>query len=291
MYLQVNDAEPPADEHELALDLVGEIPVPGGAHVKTLLDTAGQWLLLDERGRLLRVDLPQTGHITKDSVAFTTLVSFHAAGVTQLLPDAAGRCAVSASLDGSVWAHNLDANTRASSRRFPAGVTCMVEAPASASHQVGKSRAYLLGHADGTLRRVVRCADGWRMTHALKPHKHSVAAICIAPSGDELATVSDDGTVFFFELDAAALTPRALVTLAKEPAAALWLQGGLVVGCTDGALLRVTPPGQHSHEAAGTYACDAQVEEWAFQPPAGLLQPQSTPQESDPAEDQGVMRP
>ena len=240
----------------------------GGARVKTLLDCASHWLLLDEGGRLLRAALPASGAIAPDSVAFDTLCNFHGAGATALLPDRAGHVALSSSLDGTLWAHDLAANRPLATRRFATGIRCMVECPGVAT---GAPTEVLLGHLGGFVRRAVRCADGWKLTHASRPHVADVVALCCSPDGQHAASVAADGTAFFFRDAGGALEPLAVAQLTTAPVAALWLAEGLVVGYRDGRLLCVEPPQQHDHAAQATYVYEAVVREWRISLPADLL--------------------
>jgi hypothetical protein len=276
---QVADAEPAADETELELDPVAEIPVPGGARLKTLVDAGSHWLLLDEGGRLLRAAVPSLDKpLTSSTVTFDTLVSFHAAGVSGVAADASGRYVVSGARDGAIWAHGLDANACASVRRFGGdGVTCIVDAAtlgvasgAASSEAANAGGTYLLGHESGALRRVARCRDGYALTAACKPHGASIVAMCASPARDALATASSDGTLFFFALEGSAIVPRAYVALPEPPVAALWLDGGVAVAGEDGALLQVTPPLDHAHEEAGTYKAEAVIKEHAVKLPEAL---------------------
>lgn len=271
--LQLAEAEAADDEHEVAVEPVAELAVGGGAHVRTLLDCASKWFLLDQGGRLLRATLPTSGTVMSSNVAFETLCTFHGAGVTALLPDRAAHVALSSSLDGALWAHDLEGNRPLATRRFATGITCMVECRGVAT---GAPAEVLLGHAGGFLRRAVRCADGWKLTHASRPHIADVVAICGSPDGQQVVSVAADGTAFFFHNAGGGLAPHAVVQLAAAPVAALWLADAVMVGYRDGRLLRVAPPQQHDHGAQATYIYEATLREGRVAVPDELLPSDST---------------
>lgn len=89
----------------------------------------------------------------------------------------------------------------------------------SSSSNPSAGRLFLLGFADGTARCVARCADGWHLVSALKPHCVSIVALVVAPDGLAAASVALDGSVLFVGVGASGeLQPRAA--------------GKLLAGCT-----------------------------------------------------------
>jgi WD40 repeat protein len=264
--LQVNDDEPAEDDNELELDMVAEIFVPGGARIKSLLDSKDHWLLMDEGGRILKATLPQSGSISQESVTFTTLLNFHGKGVSKLLSDRYGHYTISCGRDKSIWVHSPTSQACTAVRHFASGVTCMIEVPGTPA----SGETYLLGHEGGFVRRIIRCADGWKLTHAFRPHRSCVTCICASPDASGIATTAEDGTLFFFSLQGAALTPTAYTSLSQCPVSIVWLDQGIVVGCQDGTVLQVTLPTEHDHVSTGTYEYTADIANHTFQLPKGL---------------------
>lgn len=290
LLLQLAEVEPLDDEHELEIEMAAELPVPDKARIKTLVDAQNHWLLLDESGRLLRVALPATGPITPGRISFDTLLTFHGGGITALLPAAASHDAVSSSLDGSIWAQSLDGTATNLVQRFPTGVICMVPCKSSKPH----TPAYLLGHAQGFFRRAVRCSDGWRVTHASRPHTADVIAVCTSPQAKDLVTVAADGALFFFRIQDSVITPHAFTSVARPLVAALWLADEVLVGSPDGTLLRVAPPVEHDQVAQGTYKYEPKIQQQdlhlsAVQKPIEVSGDASSMEIPEPAKCAGVL--
>lgn len=242
--------------------------LPGSPHVKALVPAGGLWLVQDEHGRLIKTSLPASAAAAEDAAPdCTTLATFHSAGVSQLVPDPAGHYTVSCALDGTAWVHDTHANVGVCSQQLGSSITCMM--PAANTAPSAKCCAYFTGHGDGTLRRIVRCADAWKIVQVCKPHDSSIVAVCLAPAGAHMATIASDGTAFFFAIQQHALRPIARAQLGGVPVHALWLGQEVLVACQDGPLLRVTPPLQHAHDAAGTYTCTVAVHHQPVLVPAG----------------------
>ena len=267
--LQVAGAESDSDDNSVELDPIFEVAVSSSPEIKALVPVGQTWMLQDERGRLLRVDLPASAALAESGPPeSSTLIAHHAAGVSQLLADPAGHYTVSAALDGTAWVHDLSGNVGICTQSFGSGITCLV--PAADGEPSARCFAYFTGHQDGTLRRIVRCADGWKLTHACKPHHGSIVAVCLAPTGKHMATVASDGSVFFLAIDGSALQPIAQADLGIAPVGAQWIGAEVVVACQEPVLLRVTAPLAHAHHAAGTYTCAVAVKQLAVELPLEL---------------------
>jgi hypothetical protein len=133
-------------------------------------------------------------------------------------------------------------------RSFQAPTTCLTKLPPSVD---GLQRQLLVGTADGVVRLVALCADGWKLLAAWKPHAAAVCHASVSPSGHCMVSIAEDATCFFFRPAAAAdpggppqWVPAASGRLPATPSCCCWCGQGqeVLVGTTGGEVLAVTPP-------------------------------------------------
>lgn len=186
------------------------------------------------------------------------LADFHAGGIVtvQAVPD--DHLALTAGADGSVRCYNytlLDVqSTMKFSRRFNSPVTATAYMPKPRDETL---RYMLLGFQDGVVRIVLRCSDGFKLLAALKPHRAPVAVLAV--DGKHLATIGEDGAVFFFNLSMTIkgtnVTPIAYTHITGHPSCAAWDSRGknLVIGCLSGEIYEITAPETDTVDVSKTF--------------------------------------
>ena len=261
--MQINDAEP-EDGFEVEMDLITEVKVPGNVRVKQLVAGGKHWVVVDEAGSLVHVDVAE---ISPARMTFKRLLQFHAGGITAMLTDRTSHTAVSGDVAGSIWAYDLQSQACVTSRKFPTAITCITGASIMVDT---KESCYYVGFQGGFLRQLLRCADGWHLTKCYRRHQETLIAMALSPDGGRLVTCGQDGSLFFFLADDNCLEPQAFTVLSRSPAAMVWTTTGVVIGCHDGMLLCVQPPDQHDHNAAATFQFDATVAHEAFRLPKSM---------------------
>jgi WD40 repeat protein len=283
--MQINEAEP-EDGYEVEIEMLTEVPVPGGARIKSIVDAGKFWILLDEAGSLIHVTVPE---ISVDCMEFKILWSFHSGGISKAVLDSGSHSCVTVDKSGSIWSYDLRSRKALAKRQFPQGITCMLRAPVTMDPN---QRVFLLGHDHGFVRQVVRCSDGWRLAACFRAHKSAVLALCSSPSGGEVVSCGSDCTLFFFTINNGKLQPLAFTLLPHSPTAVVWTSQGVIVGCDNGTLLCVAPPKSHDHMAATTYEFKADISQHSFILPKSLWPPppKKAPQddEKDTTDDQGM---
>lgn len=114
-------------------------------------------------------------------------------------------------------------------------------------------RCVVLGFADGCVRLVARCSNGWAVLAAARPHKVAVVCMAVSSDGSRLAAVAADGVVFFLQLQLHAakeqeqqqLVPLLACQLGENsPSCCCWDADGskLLVGCSSGVAIEVSVP-------------------------------------------------
>lgn len=261
--MQINDLEP-EEGFDVEIDLIAEIKVPGNVRVKQIIDSGDHWVIVDEAGSIVHVEVPD---ISPARMKFTRLLHFHSGGITAMLTDRTSHNAVSGDAAGSIWAYDLQSHACLASRTFPTAITCIT---AASTVMDTKESVYYVGHEGGFLRQLLRCTDGWHLTKCYRPHQQALIAMSLSPDGSSLVTCGQDGSLFFFSAEDNCLEPHAFTTLSREPVALVWIAAGVVVGCQDGMLLCVQPPDSHDHVAAATFQYEPTVAEHAFTLPKAM---------------------
>jgi WD40 repeat protein len=255
---------------------VGEASLGSSARIRSILKLKDEastgeeggreitWLVADGAGSLWRVGTrvskaAEGGGLTVSVLDTEAVLLGHAGPVTgaALSPIEAESLAATVGADGSVrcWDVSTASLVLSSRFRYAEGTsslraTCLAWAPLGADP---RGRTLAAAFSDGTLRVLYRGGDEWKRLLVLKPHTGAVAAIAYAPDGCTLATVSADGTVFFF-----ALRPRtgaAEIELASAPEE---LRSSLALQHTPVGFVSLTPLGADSTSGqlvAGTALC------------------------------------
>jgi cilia- and flagella-associated protein 44 len=274
-----------------------EVALPPGTRVRGLLwlDRT-TWLVADGAGGLLRVSAPPN-LLDAGAYGCSRLFSCHAGGVLGLATLPGCHVAVAAAADGSVRALDYTTGAELQARTFGAAATCLAALPTEGAC----GGCFAVGFADGIVRRLQRCSDGWLLLGVDRPHRAPIVAVALAGDRGLVATVAADGTAFFFAADGArSWRPLGSCRLpGGAPTCADWApghSGGLLVGLASGAVVEVQSPsggedttrwgglhvdgssremGTHVHRLA---ACDRAQTRHARQSSCGLGGPGPTPQ-------------
>ncbi|KAF8073262.1 ABCG35 [Scenedesmus sp. PABB004] len=248
------DAEP-ADGTNNVCDVrpAAEVALPGGGAVCGALWARRAWLVASG-GSLFRVALP-LNLLDSRAYAPTKLLDLHghAGGVLGLFACPDRHVVVTASGSGAIQAIAYQSNEVLQQRQFSSAATAVAVLPAAAD---AAQRTAVLGFADGTVRVVRRCADGWRLLAVARPHKAAVVSVAVSPDGSRLAAVASDGRAFFFGVASStgALAPQLACALpGSGPACSCWSPDGarLLVGFSSGVAVEAAPPlaGSHKQQA------------------------------------------
>ena len=263
----------------LAVELspVAEVPLAGAnAQVRSLLPLDdGRWLVMDGAGALVIIDAAGliasalSGATAAGIPAPTTrrLLECHGAGgVCGIVGVPGCSVAVTAGADGSVRAVDYGSGETLQARSFAAPATCLAQLPSSSA----AACRVAVGFEDGTLRLLQRRQEGWQLLSAQRPHTAAITALALSADGCAAASVSADGTAFFFDAGGQrqqetglAWRPlgfcdlrqccsgsgsgggsAALAAAVAAPSCAAWAPGDerLLVGCAGGAVVEVVAP-------------------------------------------------
>ena len=134
-------------------------------------------------------------HLGTETGAAKKVVDYHAGGIVGCVPSPVSHHVVTAGEDGSVRLYDYTQKKQLYSRRFGVNTACTCVAPVPLALDAS-GRSTLVGFADGIVRVVRRCRDGFRLAASCKPHRSSVTCMGVSPDAKLLATGSDDQTVF-----------------------------------------------------------------------------------------------
>eukprot|EP00899_Mesostigma_viride_P010867 jgi/Mesvir1/19782/Mv13079-RA.2 len=207
-----------------------------GVRIKQLLRLQDHWIVQDEAGALLRVNLP--------SFETQVLLECHAGSINAVAASPLNHFAASCSSDGSVRLTAYRERKTLFNRRFPCGApggaTCLLWLPRMFDPF---ARTVAAGFADGVLRVMLRCMDQWKLVHVVKPHKAAITCISMSPDSMILASGSQDRTIFFLDTKKS-FGPIGFVKLPSEATCMEWSRNSqwLLVGCAGGDILRLSRP-------------------------------------------------
>lgn len=129
--------------------------------------------------------------------------------------------------------------------RSNAGATAIVWASRSVDPE---GRTLCCGYSDGVVRVLLRCKDGLKLKHALKPHRVRINTLLYSPDARVLATGAEDGSIFFISV-AKGYAPIGFVTGGSAVVAMCWAEQSahiteplLMVGYRDGRIREITCP-------------------------------------------------
>ncbi|GBG93046.1 hypothetical protein CBR_g58401 [Chara braunii] len=227
------DAADTIDEKStVEIEPVEEICIGAGVRIKSLLREPDHWLIQDEGGSLLRVQLPTYRPIK--------LLDFHMGSISAIDCSPISHHAVTGGSDGTIRLFDYRRKTHLHSRRFNAAVTTLSWLP---KHVESSGRTVISGFADGVVRVLSCSATSWDLRHVLKPHKAAVNAIAVTHDGQVVASASADATVFFFD-QVTTFGPIGFVELTAVPSCMSWSEDGsrLLFGCVDGSVFEMSRP-------------------------------------------------
>jgi WD40 repeat protein len=224
-----------------------EVQLPPGSRVRCMLAlNRHTWLVVDDAsGGLLRVEVPPK---PVDAAAYTCshLLTCPAGGIAGLATLANCHVAVTAGGDGSVRALDYLSGEALQVARFGTAASCLALLPTAR-----ECCCVAVGFADGAVRRLQRCSDGWALLSATRPHRSRIVALPLTSDSRRAASVAADGTVFFFGVCGltAEWEPLGFCRLLSPgdsgtPTCAAWSPDGacLMVGCSSGVVFEVTAP-------------------------------------------------
>ena len=286
------DAADSTDEMDhFELEPLAEADLSGalgrGVHVRAVARspaelTGGEreWLVQDANGALVRVTWPEGGPPRKApegeeqppivAPEVKSLARFHAGALAALAASPASHHCATVGVDGALRLYDYRAQRVLYSRQFAGegGASTLLWLPAGAD---ASARTVVSGFADGVVRTAVRCADGWKLACAVKPHTKAVRALALSPDCATLATAGADGTIFFLKLSGkpAVLTPLGFMSTPSAPTALAWSADSarLLVGCAQGDILEVPAPQAESVDAEHTYELSLPAEFFDFKRP------------------------
>jgi hypothetical protein len=92
--------------------------------------------------------------------------------------------------------------------KFGSPATCLALLPPHGGASGGACRV-AVGFADGAVRALQLCSDGWALLGAQRPHAAAVVALAAAPDGRLISSVGADNTVFFLDTAVGCTEPAA----------------------------------------------------------------------------------
>jgi hypothetical protein len=221
-----------------------ELDLPPGTRVRALCSLNRRtWLVTDAGGGGVLVVTVPLNPLDTGGYSVTRVLPCAAGGLTGFAALPGCHVAVTAGGDGTVRAIDYLSGAQLQARGFGVGITAFALLPPE-----GARCCVALGFADGSLRRVQRCSDGWLLLGASRPHGAAVAVIAVATAAGRAASVAVDGTAFFFDTaDPGQWRPIGFGRLpcsAGVPTCAAWAPGGgqLLVGFNSGLIVEMAAP-------------------------------------------------
>lgn len=188
-----------------SLSLVREVCVGEGVQIRSVVRGSDHWLVHDEKvGAVYKVD--------QFSYEVSHISSFHSGAVTGSVSIPDSSTVVSCGQDGSVRSWESSEGTCTYTRIFSSAATgiALLENPAFV----------FVTFADGTVRILERCSDGFRLHGVLKPHTKAVQSIGMSADKKLIATTSAED-VFFFGVKGTtvqpSLTPLGIISAPAVP--------------------------------------------------------------------------
>ena len=153
----------------------------------------GQWMLLDDGengGGLWTVDW-KNGYQSKK------IIDAHSGPVMAIDPSPRGMYVATAGTDGTVRLLDLSTKKQMYMASFPTAATTLQWAPKEVDPE---QLTLIVGFGDGVVRMLKEARDGLVLVHVFKPHTMPITCLSFTPTGDMLATGSEDGTIFFMKI-------------------------------------------------------------------------------------------
>ena len=209
-----------------------EVQVDPECQIKRIICEKDHWIIQDEGGALWRSEFP--------SFKMKKLLEFHAGPIAGVTSSPFNYDIASAGSDGTVRLYNFKKEGALYKRKFNAACTVIRWLPLTID-RTGQS--VVVGFKDGVVRVLTHTKDHWRLSVAAKPHKLNVTALGWTQDGQMLASVSGDGSIFYFHC-ANSFRPLGY-TMVPGPITCMdWSHDGLklLVGCSNGVIMEVGCP-------------------------------------------------
>ncbi|CAK8998816.1 Cilia- and flagella-associated protein 44 (WD repeat-containing protein 52) [Durusdinium trenchii] len=200
----------------------------------------GYMVVQDRNGGIYRIDDP-----ILPACDPVPVVTGHSGPITAVVTSPVDHFAVTSGMDKTVRLWNYVARKEIFKHHFSSPATCAVWAPPAVD---ATGRTVLVGFQDGVVRVLRRCEHDFKLCKAFKPHNAAVRHMRFNPSGDRLATVGLDQTVFLFNVGSAAgsesFSPIGFVGCEQDINALAWSSAGdyLLLGCSTGLVKQITLP-------------------------------------------------
>jgi cilia- and flagella-associated protein 44 len=193
-FVDVDNAE--ADEHlEVAIAPVREVlvkdPAEGGepAYIVSMIKGNDHWLIADGKGKIWR--------LPTDTMEAQLITSFHSKKVTDLAVPPSINGILTLGEDGHVKLWDFVKEKQFYTRRFIGEGTCCDMMPYSEANQ---GRILATGFDNGIVRVLLIGSHDFMILKAFKAHDSKVIKVKYSPDNTMLATASEDGDIFFFQI-------------------------------------------------------------------------------------------
>ena len=173
--------------------------------VKSVIEKGkDRYIVQDHNGAIIEVAArrpkeaaDQEGTVDLAVTSSKAVMRCHSGNIVGLIPSPVSHHMVTAGEDGSVRVYNYTQDTTKSlfEVSFAEPATVLASAPKSVDPT---GRIVIVGFADGVVRVLLRCLDGFKTLWVGKPHKDAVTSACVSPDGTYCVTGSKDKTLFFF---------------------------------------------------------------------------------------------
>lgn len=260
-----------------------------------------EWTVQDGNGSLLKVMWPEGGPPRRpaegedqlpadafEAPEVTVLARFHAGALTGLAASPVSHHAATCGVDGQLRLYDYRAQKVLYSRQFPGvgGASALLWLPSGVD---ASARTVAVGFADGVVRTAVRCADGWKLACAIKPHTGKVTALSLSPDCGTLVSAGTDGSVFLLRLSGkpAVLSPIGFVSAPSAPTTLAWSADSarVLVGCRQGHIVEVTAPDGPAN-TEHTFELQLDVKSFDFKRPAQVAPEKSAGEKEDTGEEE-----
>ncbi|CAL8106722.1 unnamed protein product [Calicophoron daubneyi] len=199
------------------LEPMNELQVGPKAKLMYMVKLSGTdttaWYAQDGDGGIWKLDLS----FSHTSLAPEMLMGFHSGAILDCVTSPFAYTAATIGIDGRICIYDLVKKKTIVCRRFPSGGSRLIWSPPTVDP---KGKTLIAGFQDGVVRILhfgenpetdpTRKAKHFALIdlgQALKPHVKAVTAMAYDSTGRYFVTGSDDGTVFFFEVNSKMLTP------------------------------------------------------------------------------------
>ena len=230
-----------------------------GSQIKHIVYAEDHWLVQDQGGSLLKYSLQDR--------STTKLLEFHSNSITAMATLPSSHHALTAGADGTVNLYDIRKRKVVIRSSFNTGATSMLVLGPKADPT---GRTVIVGFEDGVVRVLLRCQDTWKLIGAFKPHKKPITCLAASVDGKQLATVSQDSTVFFFTNTAdRRFAPVGFMELPSPAVSVAWNSKStmLLVGCSNGQVFEIEKPNPAEVDTSVTFLIDLKGRTYNFVKP------------------------